>query len=35
MWWERNFYPDIQIVANDLHSKDLLEAGTYIIEIDW
>lgn len=35
MWWERNFYPDIQIVANDLYEKGLLEAGKYIIEIDW
>jgi len=35
LWWERNFYPDIQMVANDLHKKGLLEAGEYIIEIDW
>jgi hypothetical protein len=35
LWWERNFYPDIQMVANDLHSKGLLEAGTYSIDIDW
>ena len=35
MWWERNFYPDIHTVANDLHQKGLLEAGEYIILIDW
>lgn len=35
MWWERNFYPDFQMVANDLHEKGLLEAGTYAIDIDW
>lgn len=35
MWWERNFYPDIQAVANDLHKKGLLEAGEYTINIDW
>jgi hypothetical protein len=35
MWWERNFYPDIQMVANDLHAKGLLEAGNYVIDIDW
>jgi hypothetical protein len=35
MWWEQNFYPDIQMVANDLHEKGLLEAGDYIINIDW
>ena len=35
MWWNRNFYPDIQIVANDLHEKGLLPAGSYSICIDW
>ena len=35
MWWERNFYPDIQMVANDLHKKGLIEAGKYEIKIDW
>lgn len=35
LWWERNFYPDIQMVANDLHSKGLLEAGEHTILIDW
>ena len=35
LWWERNFYPDVQAVANDLHSKGLLEAGSYLIDIDW
>lgn len=34
-WWERNFYPSIQMVANDLYERKLLEAGEYIIEIDW
>lgn len=35
MWWERNFYPDIQMVANDLHAKGLLDAGDYVMNIDW
>lgn len=35
LWWERNFYPDVQMVANDLHSKGLLQAGEYTINIDW
>lgn len=35
LWWERNFYPDFQMVANDLHAKGLLEAGNYTIDIDW
>lgn len=35
LWWARNFYPDIQMVANDLHRKGLIESGKYIINIDW
>ena len=35
LWWDRNFYPDIQMIANDLHEKGLLEAGQYTINIDW
>jgi len=35
LWWDRNFYPNFQMVANDLHAKGLLEAGDYTINIDW
>lgn len=35
LFWERNFYPDIDMVANDLCKKGLIEAGDYIINIDW
>jgi hypothetical protein len=35
MWWDRNFYPDVQMIANDLHAKGLLDAGEYSIDIDW
>lgn len=35
LWWKRNFYPSIEVVANDLHKKGLLEAGNYTICIDW
>lgn len=35
MWWERNFYPSVDMVANDLHAKGLLPAGDYVIDIDW
>lgn len=35
LWWERNFYPNVQMVANDLHEKGLIEAGDYVIDIDW
>jgi hypothetical protein len=35
LWWERNFYPNVQMIANDLHAKGLLPAGEYMIDIDW
>ena len=35
IWWERNFYPHIEILANDLYKKRLIEAGDYLINIDW
>lgn len=35
LFWERNFYPDVQMIANDLHEKGLIEAGDYVIDIDW
>lgn len=35
LWWGHNFYPDVQMVANDLHAKGLLKAGEHTILIDW
>ena len=35
LFWMRNFYPDVQMVANDLHAKGLIESGEYCINIDW
>jgi hypothetical protein len=35
LFWERNFYPDVQMIANDLHAKGLLPEGEYCINIDW
>ncbi len=35
LFWERNFYPDVGMIANDLHAKGLLPAGEYVINIDW
>jgi hypothetical protein len=35
MFWERNFYPNLDMIINDLHSKGLIEAGEYEIDIDW
>ena len=35
LWWTRNFYPTIEMIANDLYEKGLIEAGEYTIRIDW
>ena len=35
LFWERNFYPHVEMVLNDLHAKGLVKAGDYVIEIDW
>ena len=35
LWWNRNFYPSVDMVLNDLHAKGLLPAGEYTINIDW
>lgn len=35
LFWDRNFYPDIHTVANDLYKKGLIEKGEYQINIDW
>lgn len=35
LFWGRNFYPAIEVLANDLHSKGLIETGEYVINIDW
>lgn len=34
-WWERNFYPQIEVLAQDLWHRGLLPAGEYVIIIDW
>lgn len=35
LFWRRNFYPNVQMIANDLHEKGIIEAGGYTIIIDW
>jgi len=35
LFYHRNFYPDIQTIANDMYNKGLIEAGDYVINIDW
>jgi hypothetical protein len=31
----RNFYPDVETLANDLFDKGLIEEGVYVIDVDW
>lgn len=35
MRWEREYYPQLEAVANDLHAKGLLDAGEYILFVSW
>ena len=35
LFWERNFYPSFEVVAQDLYEKGLIPAGEYMIIIDW
>lgn len=35
LWWHRNFYPEVNMIINDLYEKGVLETGEYMIEIDW
>ena len=35
LFWDRNFYPDIRMIINDLYEKGILEEGEYAIDIDW
>lgn len=35
LFYERNFYPHVSMIANDLHARGLLPAGEYMIDIDW
>ena len=35
LFWDRNFYPSLDMVVQDLHKKGLIPAGEYQIVIDW
>jgi hypothetical protein len=35
MWWDRNFYPHVSMVIDDLYAKGLIIRGDYLIDIDW
>ena len=33
--WDREFYPDLQDIANELHARGQLDAGTYVLHVWW
>jgi hypothetical protein len=33
-FWEEKFFPDAQMLFNDLNAKGLIESGNYIIDLD-
>lgn len=35
LFWERNFYPEIMAIVDDLYKKGLIKDGEYVINIDW
>ena len=35
LFWQRSFYPHLDVVAQDLYEKGLIESGEYNIIIDW
>lgn len=35
LFYERNFYPSLEMVTQDLYKKGLIPAGEYTINIDW
>lgn len=35
LWWERSFFPDVEVLANDMCNKGLIAPGEYSINIDW
>lgn len=35
LFWHRNFYPDFEVLVDDLYKKGLIKKGHYAIEVDW
>ncbi len=35
LFWQRNFYPDLHMIAKDLYLRGLIEPDEYDILIDW
>lgn len=35
LFWHRNFYPDFDVLVDDLYKRGLINKGNYAIEVDW
>jgi hypothetical protein len=35
LFWERNFYPSVEMILADLYKRGLIPAGELAINIDW
>lgn len=35
LWWNRNFYPSLDMILDDLHEKGIINSGEYTIIINW
>ena len=35
LFWHRNFYPDFDVLVDDLYKRGLIKKGSYAIEVDW
>lgn len=35
MFWERNFYPSVEMILADLYKRGPIPAGDLVINIDW
>lgn len=33
--WDRNFYPHVSMIIDDLYKKGIIEKGDYVIDINW
>lgn len=35
LWWDRNFYPDVEMIARDLFFKGIIDSEDFEIVVDW
>jgi hypothetical protein len=35
LFWHRSFYPDFDVLVDDLYKRGLINKGSYAIKVDW